>query len=321
MTESRVITPTRIRILNPPAHASRSISQSLPPPTYASDSTPSYSMSLIAPTHLSLALLMLLLPPVTLGWVPVCSRSHSRLATRSPSLQLVRSASTPFADELSEPDEGRFGRREYWDNAYRSGDLDDSNTKGDASTFSWYCNWEDLEPFFADCCPDRDAAILVPGIGNDAAIRGMFDAGYENLSAFDYAPEGVECARKMFGDDRLEKIDLRVADARNLVEYHDSSFDAVLEKGTLDSIYLSGGKDKEKAKLHLAMAVSELSRVVKGGGVVFSVTAACTKSVQEAFSDGEGIIWRQIRDGDFYMTEDGYASTNVDATMLAWERI
>jgi len=276
---------------------------------------------IVPPYHaLLISSLLSLLPQVALGWVSVTSqpRAHARS-----SWLWSTPARGANSGELSEPDESvQFGRQKYWDEAYRSGDLDDTGSDDGNATFSWYCkNWADMEPFFAELVPDREAFILVPGVGNDAAIRGMYDAGYEHLSAFDYAPGGVECARKMFGSDRLAKIDLRIADARNLVGYDDKTFDAVLEKGTLDSIYLSGGKDKEKARLHLAMAVSELSRVVKAGGIVFSVTAACADAVQDAFSGGEGTIWKQLRDGDFYMTEDGYSSTNVDATMLAWERI
>jgi len=69
------------------------------------------------------------------------------------------------------------------------------------------------------------------------------------------------------------------------------------------------------------MAVSELSRVLKKGGILLSVAAVCVDAVQESFSDGEGVLWRQVRDGEFYMTEDGYSSNNVDATILAWERL
>ena len=103
----------------------------------------------------------------------------------------------------------------------------------------------------------------------------------------------------------------------------DACFDAVLEKGTLDSIYLSGGMDKELARKHLGMAVSELARVVKVGGIVFSVTAACVDAVQASFDEcnERNGCWKQLRDGSLHITEEGYASNNVDATMLAWERI
>lgn len=170
---------------------------------------------------------------------------------------------------------------------------------------------------------DQSPSILIPGIGNDACIRDMFDAGYHKLTMFDYAPEGVECAKRMFGDERLQQVeDLRVADARDL-PYDSDCYDAVLEKGTLDSIYLSGGKDKETARKHLDMAVDELARVVKEGGIVFSVTAACVDAVQQSFDDcnERSECWEQIRDGSLYMTDDGFTSNNIDATMLVWRRI
>lgn len=227
----------------------------------------------------------------------------------------------------------------YWDESYRQslvenggggegegdGEEEGAAAGGGTETFSWYCGWEDeLAPFFSELVPpDADPRILVPGIGNDACVRDLFDAGYRRLTAFDYAPEGVECARRMFGPERMRFIDdLRVADARDL-PYDDAAYDAVFDKGTLDSIYLSGGMDKELAKKHLGMAVSELARVLKVGGIVFSVTAACVDAVQQSFDDcnEEMGCWKQLRDGGMYMTEDGYTSNNVDATMLVFERI
>ena len=280
------------------------------------------------------------------GWLAnhlpprILCASHFKVNTRLS--QQSEETQQQQQQQLKEPD-NRFGNMAYWDESYRKslGDIDGDgggdgdglrkNTRYDSSstggTFSWYCGWKDeLEPFFAELVPpERDPAVLVPGIGNDACIRDMFDAGYRRLTAFDYAPDGVECARRMLGPERLRcMVDLRVADARSL-PYRDASYDAVLDKGTLDSIYLSGGKDKKLAREHLDMAISELARVVKVGGIVFSVTAACVDDVQRSFDacndNMNGCRWKQIRDGTLYMTEDGYTSNNVDATILVWEKI
>lgn len=208
--------------------------------------------------------------------------------------------------------DSNFGRREYWNEFYKS-----------EEEFSWYTGWEDLEPFVRDLVPCEKSHILIPGVGSDRAIVDMYDAGYQNLTAFDYAKAGEECSRKLLGDDRVREegehhspgVILLVADARNL-PFEDSSFDAVLDKGTLDAIYLSGGRDKKLAAEYLNMAVSELSRVLTKDGIVISVTAACTDAIQSAFDSFD--VWKQIRDGTPYITEDGFASNNVDATLLAW---
>jgi len=288
---------------------------------------------------------------------------------------------------IEEPDENEssFGRMGYWDESYRqantvhhnsdnnkddedkrevttttttSKDIDDDDNV-DVDVYSWYCGWEDeLGPFFMELFPDRNSLILIPGIGNDICIRDMYDIGdYHRIMAFDYAPQGVECAKKMFGNERIQTIEkeinnsknnknssssstdagcgdvFRVCDGRDLsLEYNDNMFDGVLDKGTLDSIYLSGAKDKIKSKLYLSMAVNELKRIVKVDGVVFSVTAACVDAVRDAFDDNadadddfdadaddDDLYWKPIRDGSIHITEDGYTSNNVDATMLAWQ--
>lgn len=117
---------------------------------------------------------------------------------------------------LEEPD-NQFGRMAYWDESYRESLVDngDDNSSLDdqsegTATFSWYCGWEDLSPFFSELVPlplNQSPSILIPGIGNDACIRDMFDEGYTNLTMFDYAPEGVECAKRMFGDKRLQQVE------------------------------------------------------------------------------------------------------------------
>lgn len=210
---------------------------------------------------------------------------------------------------LPEPASSKFGSRDYWDTFYQQS----------SSNFSWYSGWADLAPFVEEVV-GREDRVLIAGVGNDLAIVDMYDAGFTNMVAFDYAPEGVRAARAMFGEDRLAPIgtaELLVADARALLDFPDQAFDAVLEKGTLDAIYLSGGSDKELGAQHLQMAVDELARVLKPRGTLVSITAACVDAVQAAVSSKD---WNVIQDGSIYLTEEGYASNQVDGTLLVWER-
>lgn len=174
---------------------------------------------------------------------------------------------------------------------------------------------------------EKSNKILIPGVGNDASLVDMYDDGYIHLTAMDYAPEGIERCRDLLGPHRVQGdtsdvgVELIVADARDLSDcFDDDSFDAVLEKGTLDAIFLSGGKDKEKAFENLNMAISELSRCVKPGGIFMSITAVVVDNIQASFDEREDAWECLVDQHTVYMTEDGYTSNNIDGTLLTWRK-
>jgi hypothetical protein len=89
---------------------------------------------------------------------------------------------------FSEPTDSNFGRRDYWNQVYKK-----------ETTFSWYAGWDDIQPFCDDFF-EKDYRVLIPGVGNDAALVDMYDDGYVYLTAMDYAPEGIERCREMLGN-------------------------------------------------------------------------------------------------------------------------
>ena len=103
----------------------------------------------------------------------------------------------------------------------------------------------------------------MPGVGNDATVAALYDAGWTRLTAFDYSAGAIERLRPLIGE---RAIALHVADARDL-PYETASFDAVLDKGALDAIGIGGAADLQRA-------VDELSRVVAPGGVVVAISCA-----------------------------------------------
>ena len=93
-----------------------------------------------------------------------------------------------------------YGTKEYWDDMYRGeGELP-------ADEYSWYCGWAVIQSFWEELVPDRTSRVLVPGVGNDATIADMWDAGWRSITAFDYSADAVVRAGALFGERQLELL-------------------------------------------------------------------------------------------------------------------
>ena len=135
----------------------------------------------------------------------------------------------------------------------------------------------------------------------------LYDAGYTRVTAFDYSADAVDRAATLFAD---RPISLHCADATAL-PFGNDSFDAVLDKGTLDAI----GIHSLDA---LRTSVSELARVIAPSGVVVSISRALEPEVLAAAFDPNE--WETLRDGSLHVAEGGEVSTDLAAGLLAWRR-
>ncbi len=72
-----------------------------------------------------------------------------------------------------------------------------------------------MERFF----PDRNVPLLEAGCGAGRATLGLWDMGYRDLTAFDFAAEQLDQARHLAAERRADAIRFEVADATALAQH------------------------------------------------------------------------------------------------------
>ena len=142
------------------------------------------------------------------------------------------SASSAGTADTAHPPQ--YGQQTYWEQRYRD--------EGDAAVFEWYQGYKELRPHLDRLLPDRSAAILDSGCGNSAFGRDMcVDGGYSRLTCVDYSPSVIAGLKQRYPE--VDPAMFRVMDATDL-QYPDFTFDAIIDKGTLDAVMggdLGGG--------------------------------------------------------------------------------
>lgn len=210
----------------------------------------------------------------------------------------------------------QFGTKSYWDDMY-SGLGDFSSEE-----YSWYFGWDEIKKYFMEYAPQplkklnknrrnnndkidivSEPKILIPGVGNDGIVLDLYNYGYTDITAFDYSDSAIERQTDLlsYSSQALEDVTLLVRDARELDEEWEKKFDMIFEKGALDAIYLSGDG-------YVDLAVRELSRVIKKGGMFISVSGVVDEELRrDLFSEDQ---WEWLRDG----------STDLKAGCFIWRR-
>mmetsp|Transcript_4713 Transcript_4713/g.13980 ORF Transcript_4713/g.13980 Transcript_4713/m.13980 type:complete len:233 (+) Transcript_4713:215-913(+) len=142
---------------------------------------------------------------------------------------------------------GSFDTREFWEQSYAKRGLE---------THEWALRPRDLLDYefrdasvhrpahggvgagrLADHCPKGGRTLLL-GAGTSALGSELGAAGWTRLTAADFSEVAVRDGAR-----REPGVDWRAADARRLGDaFPDASFDAVLDKGTVDAIYLAAAE-------------------------------------------------------------------------------
>jgi len=147
----------------------------------------------------------------------------------------------------------QYGKSTYWDERY---------TK-DPEPFDWYQRYSGVKDLLAQYIKKSDN-ILMAGAGNSRLSEDMLDDGYQTIANVDVSQVCIDQMTEKYKD--REGMVWQQMNMTSL-EFPDEAFDAVVDKGTLDSILCGEGSTANVAKM-----CQEISRVLKPNGVYFVVS-------------------------------------------------
>ncbi|KAM4738504.1 eEF1A lysine and N-terminal methyltransferase isoform 1-T1 [Anableps anableps] len=149
-----------------------------------------------------------------------------------------------------------FSSAEYWERFFK---------KRGERAFEWYGDYNKLCGVLHKYIKVQDK-VLVVGCGNSELSEQLYDVGYKHLTNIDIS-ETVVAHMNQRNAERRPDLTFHQVDATQ-TPYEDASFQAALDKGTLDAM-----ASEEEGALARRM-ITEVSRVLKVGGRYICVTLA-----------------------------------------------
>ncbi|CAL0329418.1 unnamed protein product [Lupinus luteus] len=149
-----------------------------------------------------------------------------------------------------------YGDALYWDARY----IEDH-----ALSFDWYQRYSSLRPFIRSFISPLSSRILIVGCGNAAMSEDMVKDGYQDIMNVDISSVAIQMMATKYH--HIPQLKYMQMDVRDMSFFSDDSFDAVIDKGTLDSLMC--GTD---APISAAQMLGEVSRLLKPGGTYMLIT-------------------------------------------------
>lgn len=140
--------------------------------------------------------------------------------------------------------------RDYWDDRYTL----------DAEPFDWYLCYSTCQPYrelLSVSLRTTDETLIV-GAGSSRLAEELFAASHRSVYNVDFSPVCIRGLVQRYDRMGIGPITSSVQDVCSL-DFDDESFDAVIDKATVDSLLCEEGA--------VERALKEISRVLRSGGV------------------------------------------------------
>lgn len=177
--------------------------------------------------------------------------------------------------------------------------------------------WESERILIERHFPDRAAPLLEAGCGAGRATLGLWDQGYKNLTAFDFAEELLDQARSLATERAATPIRFLHADATRLADSQLSTLNAQPPPPFSGALFLFNGLMQIPRRAKRRAALRELHRVcAPGAPFLFTTHDRDNSPTERALWRLEALRWergeqdpRLLEFGDRYFEEAGTGRT------------
>jgi SAM-dependent methyltransferase len=152
----------------------------------------------------------------------------------------------------------RFSEEKYWDERYSKSE----------SEFDWFGTWNDpgteisLKPFVESALPSQVSEVLNLGCGNSRLAEELLNDGFSSVTSIDISQVAIDKMSQRFR--HLPGLTFIKMDLMAMT-FVNSSFDFIVDKGTLDALY-TGSRELVKN------AMPEIYRVLRPNGLFASMS-------------------------------------------------
>merc|ERR1712070_79338 len=147
----------------------------------------------------------------------------------------------------------QYGQLSYWEDRYTN----------DKEVFDWYQRYEGIKDIIA-AYVSYEAKVLMVGCGNSRLSEEMYEDNIKDITNIDISDVVIkDMTRKCTAMDCMRWHCLDVL----ALPFGENDFEAVVDKGTLDSVLCGEGSTK-----NVALMCKHISRVLKPGGVYIVIS-------------------------------------------------
>lgn len=152
---------------------------------------------------------------------------------------------------------------------------------------------------------EPNASVLEVGCGNSQLCEELYRDGITELTCIDLSPVAVEKMKQRLYSKGFKEIKVLEADMLEL-PFEDECFDVVIEKGTMDVLFVDSGdpwNPEPRTKEKVMTMLQGVHRVLKPNGIFISITFGQPHFRRPFFNAPTftwSLEWRTFGDGFHY---------------------